>query len=242
MLEVCFWWGLDSFVVKTFLRCNFGPHFLGPFVHKELQFLYSTGRLLPYHFKVHFEYCCGACSDEDHDTRVTRFKSIWFGAADHYVNEWNKKWKKKYLKTVQPSSVQCFSFPTFLILILLVAISEILHAYKLDSSKRVIKEIKKNAAERIRLALTEFLEPILNDCEYFVYNQRTFGNESFHGLCNRYYEKGSSISFPLFIMKRQFAFLDWNEQMTKKSLGQEDCDLQDWQIKLLHLLRESLVG
>lgn len=105
-----------------------------------------------------------------------------------------------------------------------------------------MKEIKKNSTERIRVALTEFLEPILADCEYFVYNQRTFGNESFHGLCNRYYDKGSAISFALFVMKRQFAFLDWNEQMRKKALGQEDCELQDWQVKLLNLLRTTLIG
>ena len=128
-----------------------------------------------------------------------------------------------------------FSIPT------IVTVSITLLAYTLDSGKKVKKEIKKYAADRIQLALTEFLEPILKDCEYFVYNQRTFGNESFHGLCNRYYEKGSVVSFPLFVMKRQFAFLDWNEQMRKKALGQEDAELQDWQIKLLDLLRDSLL-
>jgi hypothetical protein len=130
---------------------------------------------------------------------------------------------------------------SFLILVI-VTVSTILLAYSVGSGKTAIKEIKKYAAERIRLALTEFLEPILSDCEYFVYNQRTFGNESFHGLCNRYYEKGSAVSFDLFVMKRQFAFLDWNEQMRKKALGQEDAELQDWQIELLDLLRDSLIG
>ncbi len=115
----------------------------------------------------------------------------------------------------------------------------------LDSKKKLKKlkkEIKENSADRIRDALDEFLQPILKDCEYFVYNQRTFGNESFHGLCNRYYEKGSACSFDLFVMKRQFAFLDWNEQMRKKALGQEDSELQDWQKKLLNLLHDTLIG
>lgn len=138
---------------------------------------------------------------------------------------------KKYLKT-QSGKFLLFQFQVLIIV----------SAYKLDASKQVRREIEKNSAERIRAALVEFLEPILADCEYFVYNQRTFGNESFHGLCNRYYEKGSAVSFPLFVMKRQFAFLDWNEQMRKKAIGQEDAELQDWQIKLLNLLRTALLG
>lgn len=195
-------------------------------MHKELQFLYASGRLLAYHFKIHFEYCCVACSDEEHDVRVRRFKSLWRGAADHYEEKWKNEWMKKYLKT-QPGVFLLFQFVVII--------------YKLDS-KKVRKEIKKHSAERVRGALLEFLEPILTDCEFFVYNQRTFGNESFHGLCNRYYEKGSAVSFPIFVMKRQFAYLDWNEQMRKKAQGQEDAELQDWQIQLLNLLRIALLG
>lgn len=80
---------------------------LGPFAHQELQFLYSTGRLLAYHFKVHFEYCCSTCSDEDHDSRVARFKSTWLGAVDHYVDKWESKWMAKYLLTVEASMLTC---------------------------------------------------------------------------------------------------------------------------------------
>lgn len=103
-----------------------------------------------------------------------------------------------------------------------------------------MREIKKNSADRVLASLKEFLEPILDDCEYFVFDQRTFGNESFHSLCNRYYEKGSAISFPLFCMKRQFAAMDWNEQMVKKALDEEDSDIQDWQVELLRRLTVAL--
>jgi hypothetical protein len=88
--------------------------------------------------------------------------------------------------------------------------------------------------------LLEFLTPLYQDCEYFVHNQRTFGNESFHSVCNRYYEKGSVVSFVIFVMKRQFAALDWNEQMRKKALGEEDKEIQDWQEVLLARLLAAL--
>lgn len=104
----------------------------------------------------------------------------------------------------------------------------------------VAKDIRKNSAERVRKALKKFLRPIAKDCEYFVYNKRTFGNESFHSLCNRYYEKGSVVSFEIFVMKRQFAMLDWNEQMRKKAEGREDLEIQDWQMKLLDRLENAL--
>ena len=102
------------------------------------------------------------------------------------------------------------------------------------------KEIKKFSADRVLSAIKEFLEPLGTDCEFFVWNRRTFGNESFHSLCNRYYEKGSVVSFEIFVMKRQFAMLDWNEMMRKKSQGLEDSDIQDWQILLLDRLRKAL--
>lgn len=97
-----------------------------------------------------------------------------------------------------------------------------------------------NSGTRLGKSLNKFLEPLLRDCEFFVYNQRTFGNESFHSLCNRYYEKGSVVSFATFEMKRQFAMLDWNEQMRKKALGEDDNDIQDWQIILLARLSDAL--
>ena len=113
-------------------------------------------------------------------------------------------------------------------------------AYSYSLDKKEVREIKKNSADRVLASLNEFLEPILDDCEYFVFNQRTFGNESFHSLCNRYYEKGSVISFPLFCMKRQFAALDWNEQMVKKALDEVDSDIQDWRVELLRRLTVAL--
>lgn len=89
-------------------------------------------------------------------------------------------------------------------------------------------------------AIKEFLEPLGTDCEFFIWNQRTFGNESFHSLCNRYYEKGSVVSFEVFVMKRQMAMLDWNEQMLKKSQGLEDKNIQDWQVLLLDRFENAL--
>lgn len=103
-----------------------------------------------------------------------------------------------------------------------------------------LKEIKLNSGTRLVTALNDFLKSTVKDCEFFVYNQRTFGNESLHSLNNRYYEKGSVISFPIFVMKRQFAMLDWNEQMRKKALGEMDNDIQDWQTTLLNRLRAAL--
>lgn len=105
-----------------------------------------------------------------------------------------------------------------------------------------MKEIKRNSGERLVASLKTFLEKTVKDCEYFVYNQRTFGNESLHSLSNCYYDKGSVVSFPVFVMKRQFAMLDWNEQMRKKALGEMDNDIQDWQIILLDRLRDALRG
>ena len=176
--------------------------------------------------------------------RVTNFKRLWLGAVDHYVEKWTSSWQKKYLKTIQ-AGLLCSFFLFFPRITRLFVILFQFTYLQLDSEKKkkkLVKEIKKYSADRIRSALTEFLEPLSKDCEFFVYNQRTFGNESFHGLCNRYYEKGSAISFPVFVMKRQFAFLDWNEQMRKKANGQKDADIQDWQKKLLKLLRKALLG
>jgi hypothetical protein len=107
-------------------------------------------------------------------------------------------------------------------------------------TKKEIAECKKNSKKRVVTALADFLEPLLENCENFVFNQRTFGNESFHSLCNRYYEKGSVVSFEVFKMKRQFAALDWNEQILKKTLGEVDLDIQDWQTELLDRLSDAL--
>ncbi|MGH2639175.1 MAG: hypothetical protein ACRDF4_07855 [Rhabdochlamydiaceae bacterium] len=101
-------------------------------------------------------------------------------------------------------------------------------------------EVRDNSAARIRKHLLQFLTPIYDDCEYFVHNQRTFGNESFHSICNRYYEKGSVVSFPIFEMKRQFAALDWNEMMRKKANGEVDNEIQDWQKLLIERLTAAL--
>jgi hypothetical protein len=101
-------------------------------------------------------------------------------------------------------------------------------------------EVREKSPRRIKKHVLQFLTPLYDDCQYFVHDQRTFGNESFHSICNRYYEKGSVVSFPIFEMKRQFAALDWNEMMRKKALGEEDSDIQDWQELLLERLIAAL--
>lgn len=80
----------------------------------------------------------------------------------------------------------------------------------------------------------------MEDCEFFVYNMRTFGNESLHSLNNRYYEKGSVVTFPVFKMRRQFASLDWNEQMRAKAEGRDDNDIQAWQLDLMNRMEHAL--
>lgn len=136
---------------------------------------------------------------------------------------------KKYLKILAKKSM-FICIPNCVLLLTLLG----------TLTKKLKKEIKKNSADRVLSDLTEFLEPIASDCEFFIWNQRTFGNESFHSLCNRYYEKGSVICFAFFVMKRQFAMLDWNEQMRKKANGEQDSEIQDWQILLLNRLRAAL--
>lgn len=108
----------------------------------------------------------------------------------------------------------------------------------LASEKALIKE---TSANRLFGDLVTFLEPIASDCQYFVYNQRTYGNESFHNLSNCYYQKGSTVPFNIYAMKRQFAFFDWNEQMRNNALGIEQVELQQWQIRLLDLLNRKLL-
>ena len=89
---------------------------------------------------------------------------------------------------------------------------------------------------RLKLGLKMFLKPLASDCQYFVKNKRTCGNESFHNVCNCYYQKGSVIPFSLFVMKRQFAALDWNEQKTR-GVNEE---VQKWQLELMRRFEKKL--
>jgi hypothetical protein len=237
---------LSAQSVRARVVCQFFNEFycllLGPFVHLELQFLFSKDLLPAHKFKIHFEYCCCSCGKETQD-RVAKFKSLWIGAAKYYSTKWTEKWMKKYLKELKKGKafilLHYYYYYSFSILFTL---SYCIYSYHLHLGKKPYskKDIRKHSADRFESALLEFLEPIASDCEYFVWNQRTFGNESFHSLCNRYYEKGSVVSFDTFVMKRQFAMLDWNEMMRKKSEGEEDSDIQDWQVLLLSRLRKAL--
>lgn len=86
MSEVCF--------------CYCCPHLLlGPFLQKELQFLFANDLLPAHKFKIHFEFCCVSCGKwDDVAKRVKKFTELWLGAASHYAKKWENKWMKKYLK------------------------------------------------------------------------------------------------------------------------------------------------
>lgn len=79
-------------------------------------------------------------------------------------------------------------------------------------------------------AVREFLESQLDNHEYFVHGTRTNNTESFHNVCNKYYQKGLPLSFPQYIMRKTFAALDWNEN--KKGL-RTDSTVSPWKARLL---------
>jgi hypothetical protein len=203
-------------------------HSIGPYRRKELQYLYSSG-LLPVHvFKKHFEYCCGTCRGDTIEERVNDWLRIWLNASTWVEQKWNEGWLERYISDMDSM---------FFLFFFGIAIYYVVF-YDADAEF----EVRDNAQHRIRQQVLQFLTPLYEDCEFFVHNQRTFGNESFHSVCNRYYEKGSVVSFPIFKMKRQFAALDWNEMMRKKALGEADGEIQDWQTVLLERLVAALTA
>ena len=176
-------------------------------------------------FKKHFEFCCGNCAGNTIEEKVADWLRIWLGAATWAQQKWNDEWMERYILDMNSMLSSIFVIVIYSLVFF-------------DDEKEL--EVRDNARERIGQQLLQFLTPLYDDCEYFVHNQRTFGNESFHSICNRYYEKGSVVSFPIFKMKRQFAALDWNEMMRKKALGEADSEIQDWQILLLERLEAAL--
>lgn len=86
-------------------------------------------------------------------------------------------------------------------------------------------------------AVREFLVSQLENHEYFVHGTRTNNTESFHNVCNKYYQKGLTLSFPQYIMRKTFAALDWNEN----KLGMRtDSPIADWkEVLLLEFLRRK---
>ena len=176
-------------------------------------------------FKKHFEYCCGSCQGNNLQEKVSDWLRLWMECSSWVERKWNEGWMESYILD-KNSMVHNYSW-------------EVIHSLVFFDADAEF-DVRDNSAKRIKKYLLQFLTLIYDDCEYFVYNQRTFGNESFHSVCNRYYEKGSVISFPIFQMKRQFAALDWNEQMRKKANGEDDNEIQDWQIELRKRLIAAL--
>ena len=80
-----------------------------------------------------------------------------------------------------------------------------------ESSASMEEEVTVTKKE-YREALELFLRSQMKDYEYFLHGTRTNHTESFHNVANKYYSKGSTSTFNLYIMKKQFAALDWNEQ------------------------------
>lgn len=150
---------------------------------------------------------------------------LWLDASLWAQQKWKQEWLQKYID--DKDSMFFYLFWNFIYYLVF---------YDADAEW----ELRDNSEMRIRRQLLIFLTPLSADCEFFVHDQRTYGNESFHSICNRYYLKGSVVSFPIFEMKRQFACLDWNEMMRKKALGEEDNDIQDWQTQLLERLTAAL--
>ena len=77
--------------------------------------------------------------------------------------------------------------------------------------------------------LTEFLTSQLKNCKHFLYGKRNGHIESFHNVCNIYYQKGTVMDFGQYIMRKQFAALHWN--MNKQN--QSGDRTEQWQRELL---------
>lgn len=81
-----------------------------------------------------------------------------------------------------------------------------------------------------RAALTEFLISQMAHYEHFLNGTWTSHTESFHGLCNFYYTKGLTLSFPQYVMRKEFAALHWNELRDKKKTDEVS---NEWKFKLM---------
>lgn len=58
--------------------------------------------------------------------------------------------------------------------------------------------------------LDVWLEKQLIGCEFYLYGFRTNYTEGYHGLCNFFYRKGITLSYEHYVMRKQFALLQWN--------------------------------
>jgi hypothetical protein len=70
---------------------------IGPFARKELQYLFSSGRLPAHVFKKHFEYCCGTCKGDTTQEKVTDWLRLWLNASAWVVEKWNGGWMEQYI-------------------------------------------------------------------------------------------------------------------------------------------------
>lgn len=100
-----------------------------------------------------------------------------------------------------------------------------------------VREIHNAGSETYyRAALDEFLISQLGNYEYFLNGTWTSFTESFHGLCNFYYTKGLTLSFPQYIMRKEFAALHWNELRDKG----DDNSSGEWKFRLMDLFISHL--
>ena len=87
-------------------------------------------------------------------------------------------------------------------------------------------------------ALKEFLVSLMKNYEYFINGKTTSDTESFHNVCNQYYPKSLSISFPQYVMRKTFAAFDWMEMRSTRKLRKSSekspkKPRQAWQLRIL---------
>jgi hypothetical protein len=101
-----------------------------------------------------------------------------------------------------------------------------------ESEEQSNQEVLVEGKKYYWLALKDFLDSQLGDCKYFLNGKRTNHTESFHNICNMYCPKGSNISMKMYIMKKQFAALHWNNN--KLYNNEEIEDNIEWKFALLN--------
>lgn len=82
---------------------------IGPFKRKELQYLFSTEKLLSYAFKIHFEYCCSTCTGTTTAERVDSWRRDWLNASWYYQMKWNEGWMNSYIDDCNRMLISCCS-------------------------------------------------------------------------------------------------------------------------------------
>jgi hypothetical protein len=107
-----------------------------------------------------------------------------------------------------------------------------------DEEEETDEEPEEGTKAYYVFALRSFLKSQMEHHEHFVHGTRTNNTESFHSVCNKYYHKGSTVTFRQYVMRKTFAAMDWNEN----KLGMRtDAAVPPWKAALLaEFLRRKL--